>query len=75
MPNPNNQQDAGSESRVDLSKFDVGDWQGRIREGKTRKGGVNDAPKTPRPNVRPKPQTPQKPTGASENGGDRDSDE
>jgi hypothetical protein len=43
----------------------------RIREGKTR-GGVNEAPKTPRPNVRPGP---QKPTGSSENSQESDGDE
>lgn len=30
----------------------------KIQEGTRRRGGVNDAPKRPRPNVRPKPQKP-----------------
>lgn len=67
MADPNEQKDAESEIGADLSTFDARNWKGRIREGKTRKGDVNDAPKTPRPNVRPKPQTPQKPTASSDN--------
>jgi hypothetical protein len=72
MSDSNEQKDAENEIGADLSKFDVGNWKGRIREGKTRKGGVNDAPKTPRPNVRPKPQKPQKPTASSDNSGNSD---
>jgi len=41
----------------------------RIREGKTR-GGVNEAPTTPRPNVRPKPQKPNASSNNGKDGGD-----
>ena len=41
----------------------------RIREGRIRKGGMNLAPKTPRPNVHPKP---QKPSASSSDGSSAD---
>lgn len=45
-----------------------------IQEGKVRKGGVNSAPKTPRPNVRPQPQKPQNATAQGSSGGSNESE-
>jgi hypothetical protein len=69
MSNPNEPKGAKNESGANLSKFDTGTWKRRIREGKTR-GGVNEAPTTPRPNVRPKPQKPNASSNNGKDGGD-----
>jgi hypothetical protein len=42
----------------------------RIREGRHRRGGVNDEPKTPRPSARPTPRTPPSSEEAEEDGQD-----
>lgn len=48
----------------------------RIREGRRRKGGVNDEPKTPRPNARPQPQKPSSSdSSSSSQSSNSDSDE
>lgn len=69
MPN-NDKKQNGSDSRQEDPGSKV-DGDGRIREGRRRKGGVNDEPKTPRPEARPKP---QKPSDSTSDGSDESGD-
>jgi len=42
----------------------------RIREGRSRKGGVHPPPTTPRTNVRPQPQKPSSSSGSNTGSGE-----
>lgn len=65
----NEEEQIGSDSRQENLESKVNE-EGRIREGGSRKGGVNDAPKTPRPSARPQPRKPSSSSsGESEDGG------
>lgn len=68
MPdNDQEQMNSPSRQEEDLgSKVNKG---GRIQEGPRRRGGVNDEPKTPRPNARPKPWKPSASSSDASDGG------
>lgn len=57
MPS-NDKEQNNSPSRQEEDLGSKVNKDGRIREGPRRKGGVNDEPKTPRPNARPQPWNP-----------------
>jgi hypothetical protein len=67
----NNNQDQGSNTSAARQEELGSKVNGRshIREGRSRKGGVNQGPKTPRPDARPQPQGAGQPSGQSSSEG------
>jgi len=67
MPDNEKKQNGSNSRQEDLG--DKVNKDGRIQEGGSRKGGVNDDPKTPRPSARPQPRKPSS-SSSGESGGD-----
>lgn len=72
MPDTDKKQNGSDSGQEDLDSNVNKD--GRIQEGGSRKGGVNDDPKTPRPSARPQPRKPSS-SSSDDTGKEGDSDE
>jgi hypothetical protein len=64
---PDNDSDQSSANSSGEDRGGKTSKKSRIREGRRRKGGINEDPKTPRPEARPQP---QKPSDSSSDGSD-----